>query len=65
MNASFGGERELRLTAEQKQSVEEAIAAAVAVQVYRQLQAIPGAEDLAAAGGNIAGNCCSCSQAER
>jgi hypothetical protein len=55
--------RQLKLTAEQRQAVEETIAATVAVNVYRQLQTIPGVDEVSS-GGNIAGNCCSCSKAE-
>jgi len=58
------GGRGLQLNAEQKQALEESIAASVAVQVYRQLQSASGAAELESAGGNIAGNCCSCSKAE-
>jgi len=57
-------QRRLQLTAEEQQAIEESIASTVAIQVYRQLRALPGAEELESAGGNIAGNCCSCSKAE-
>jgi hypothetical protein len=64
--AQIRDSRELQLTVEQRQALEETIAAAVAVQVYRQLQQVPGAEELAeSSGGNIAGNCCSCSRTQQ
>jgi hypothetical protein len=64
---SFSGDRvrELQLSAEQESAVEEAIAAHVAVQLYRQFKFVRDNPELAKAadssGCNIIGNCSSCS----
>ncbi|MEA2412118.1 MAG: hypothetical protein QOC77_2679 [Thermoleophilaceae bacterium] len=63
-----GGDRvqELQLTAEQRNVVEESIAAHVAVQLYRQFRLVQENPELAKAadssGCNIIGNCSSCSK---
>lgn len=51
---------ELRLTAEQQRSVAEAATAAIAVNVYRELQDARAAARASDSGCNIIGNC-SCS----
>jgi hypothetical protein len=57
-----GEGRALRLSAEQRQEVEDAIAANTGLQVYRQLKMLATEEQLAATGGVYLGNCCSCSE---
>ncbi len=54
---------ELRLSAEQRQAVGEAISAMVAVNVYRELQKARQAAEAADSGCQIIGNC-SCSSKE-
>ena len=50
-----------KLTAEERETLTDMVGEAIAVQVYREIRA---AGAVSAAGGNIVGNCCSCSKAE-
>ena len=50
----------LRLKIEDRETLIDCMGEAIAVQVYRELKAIAAASE----GGNIFGNCCSCSRAE-